>query len=63
MMFTNEEVRQFTETEHHLYRYIRDNRDKVMFMRVRELSEATHVSPASIVRFTRKVGCEAFFRI
>lgn len=60
MMFTNEEVRQFTETEHHLYRYIRDNRDKVMFMRVRELSEATHVSPASIVRFTRKVGCEGF---
>ncbi|PZF90594.1 RpiR family transcriptional regulator [Listeria ivanovii] len=59
-MFSYEVIRQFTETEHHLYRYIMDNRGKVMFMRVRELSEATHVSPASIVRFTRKLGCEGF---
>lgn len=59
-MFSYEVIRQFTETEHHLYRYIMDNRDKVMFMRVRELSEVTHVSPASIVRFTRKLGCEGF---
>lgn len=60
LMFSYEVIRQFTETEHHLYRYIMDNRDKVMFMRVRELSEVTHVSPASIVRFTRKLGCEGF---
>lgn len=59
-MFLYETVSKFTETEHHLYRYIVENKDRVMYMRVRELSEATHVSPASIVRFTRKLGCEGF---
>ncbi len=59
-MFSYEIIKQFTETEQHLYRFIMENRDKVMFMRVRELSEATHVSPASIVRFTRKLGFDGF---
>ncbi|WP_099221749.1 MurR/RpiR family transcriptional regulator [Listeria costaricensis] len=59
-MFSYEVIKQFTSTEQHLYSYIMENRDRVIYMRVRELSEATHVSPASIVRFTRKLGCEGF---
>ncbi|EUJ26150.1 putative transcriptional regulator [Listeria floridensis FSL S10-1187] len=59
-MFSYEVVKTFTETEQHLYRFIMKNRDKVVYMRVRELSESTHVSPASIVRFTRKLGFDGF---
>ncbi|EUJ38622.1 MurR/RpiR family transcriptional regulator [Brochothrix campestris] len=59
-MFTTAVIKQFTEIEQQLYRYIRDNREQVMYMRVRELAEATQVSAATIVRFTRKIGCEGF---
>lgn len=59
-MFTIEAIKRFTESEQQLYRYIRDNQEQVMYMRVRELSEITQVSAATIVRFTRKLGCEGF---
>ncbi|EUJ23321.1 MurR/RpiR family transcriptional regulator [Listeria grandensis] len=59
-MFPYEIVSKFTETELHLYRYIMDNSEKVMYMRVRELADETHVSAASIVRFTRKLGYDGF---
>lgn len=60
MVFTSEQLAQFSELEYILYNYISANTDKVIFMRIRELADATHVSNTSILRFCRKLGCEGF---
>lgn len=59
-MFTQEEIASFNELETSLYNYIAGNMDKVAYMRIRELADATHVSTTTILRFCRKVGCEGF---
>ncbi|KAB7668848.1 MurR/RpiR family transcriptional regulator [Bacillus sp. B1-b2] len=59
-MFTNEMIQSFNDLEMLLYNYITKNMDKVIYMRIRELSDATHVSTSSILRFCRKLNCEGF---
>lgn len=36
------------------------HRDKVAYMRIRELAEETHVSTTTVLRFCKKLGCEGF---
>jgi len=43
-----------------LYNFITKNSDKVIYMRIRELSDQTHVSTSSILRFCRKLNCDGF---
>lgn len=59
-MFSNELIASFNELETSLYNYIIQNRDKVAYMRIRELADETHVSTATILRFCRKANCEGF---
>lgn len=59
-MFTQEEIASFNELETTLYNYITKNREKVAFMRIRELAGETHMSTSTILRFCRKVNCEGF---
>lgn len=59
-MFDLEKLRQGTETDIQIAHYIETNASSVAFMRVRELAEKTHVSPATIVRFTQKMGYSSF---
>jgi DNA-binding MurR/RpiR family transcriptional regulator len=59
-MFTTKQLSSFSELDAHLYQYILANGDKVIFMRIRELAEATHVSPTTILRFCRKLDCDGF---
>ncbi|GIN85110.1 transcriptional regulator [Heyndrickxia sporothermodurans] len=59
-MFTNEAISAFNELEILLYNYITKNSDKVIYMRIRELADATHVSTSTILRFCRKLNCEGF---
>ena len=59
-MFDLEKLRQGTETDMQIAHYIEDNPESVAFMRVRELAKETHVSPATIVRFTQKMGYASF---
>lgn len=59
-MFTQEEIASFNELETSLYNYIVKNREKVAYMRIRELAAETHMSTSTILRFCRKVGCEGF---
>lgn len=59
-MFTQEEIASFNELETSLYNYITKNREKVAFMRIRELAGETHMSTSTILRFCRKVNCEGF---
>ncbi|WP_430534881.1 MurR/RpiR family transcriptional regulator [Listeria rocourtiae] len=48
-----------------IYKYVTANLDKVSFMRIRDLADATHVSTATILRFCRKFECSGFseFRV
>lgn len=59
-MFTNEQIASFSDLEVELYEYITSNAEKVVFMRIRDLAEATHVSPTTILRFCRKLDCDGF---
>ncbi|MDL4841207.1 MurR/RpiR family transcriptional regulator [Aquibacillus rhizosphaerae] len=59
-MFTNEEIASFNELETSLYNFITQNIEKVVYMRIRELADETHVSTATILRFCRKVNCSGF---
>lgn len=43
-----------------IYKYISENLEKVIYMRIRDLADATHTSTASILRFTKKFGCSGF---
>lgn len=38
----------------HIYKYISANYDKVIYMRIRDLATATHVSTSTILRFCHK---------
>ncbi|WP_163539871.1 MurR/RpiR family transcriptional regulator [Gracilibacillus sp. YIM 98692] len=59
-MFTNDIIASFNELEMSLYQYITQNKEKFIYMRIRELADETHVSTASILRFCRKLGCDGF---
>lgn len=59
-MFSNEEISSFNELEVSLYNYISKNSDKVIYMRIRELANETHVSTSTILRFCRKLNCEGY---
>jgi DNA-binding MurR/RpiR family transcriptional regulator len=59
-LFTNEMIQSFNDLEMLLYNYVTKNIDKVIYMRIRELSDETHVSTSSILRFCRKLNCDGF---
>ncbi|MDX8046434.1 MurR/RpiR family transcriptional regulator [Gracilibacillus sp. S3-1-1] len=59
-MFTHEIIASFNELELALYNYITKNKEKVAYMRIRELADETHVSTATILRFCRKINCDGF---
>ncbi|MCM3238486.1 MurR/RpiR family transcriptional regulator [Heyndrickxia oleronia] len=59
-MFTNEMITSFNELEISLYNYIIKNSEKVIYMRIRELADQTHVSTSTILRFCRKINCDGF---
>ncbi|WP_318617718.1 MurR/RpiR family transcriptional regulator [Sporosarcina sp. YIM B06819] len=59
-MFTTEVIATFNELEMLLYKYIMKNTEKVIYMRIRDLSDETHVSTSTIMRFCRKLNCEGF---
>ena len=45
-----------------LYRYITENSEKVVYMRVRDIAQNTHVSNSSVMRFIHKMGFNIYNR-
>ena len=43
-----------------IYRYIEQNSDKVIYMRVRDIAQNAHVSNSSVMRFIHKIGFNSF---
>ncbi|GLO65271.1 RpiR family transcriptional regulator [Oceanobacillus kimchii] len=60
MMFTNIEITEFSDLEFSLYNFIVTHPEKVIYMRIRDLANETHVSPTSILRFCKKLGYDGF---
>lgn len=43
-----------------LYRYVTENTEKIVYMRVRDIATNTHVSNSSVMRFVHKMGFNSF---
>ena len=59
-MFSYEEIKSLNNLEHEVYQYILTNREKVKYMRIRELADGAHVSTTTVLRFCKKIGFEGF---
>ncbi|MFD2627824.1 MurR/RpiR family transcriptional regulator [Oceanobacillus kapialis] len=59
-MFTNEVIASFNELEMVLYKYVMEHKEKVVYMRIRDLADEAHVSTSTIMRFCRKLNCGGF---
>lgn len=59
-MFTYEEIRSFNELEMSVYNYIIQNKEKIAYMKIRQLAEEAHVSTTTVLRFCKKAGCEGY---
>lgn len=64
-MFTYQAISSLNELELMVYNYVIKNTDKVIYMTIRELADAAHVSTTTILRFCKKMHCEGYseFRI
>lgn len=59
-MFSYETISSFNELEMLVYNYITGHKQEVKYMTIRELADAVHVSPATIIRFCKKNGCDGY---
>lgn len=59
-MFNAENIRGLKELELMLYNYVSKNKEKVIYMRIRELASEAHVSTTTILRFCQKMQCNGF---
>ncbi|CAM3838860.1 MurR/RpiR family transcriptional regulator [Alkalicoccus chagannorensis] len=59
-MFDPDHMKQFSEVDTAIYTFVIHHKEQAAYMRVRELAEAAHVSPASVHRFCIKNGYSGF---
>lgn len=59
-MFELNEIDKLNELELEVYKYIINNKNKVIYMRIRELADLTHVSTTTVLRVCKKLGCDGF---
>jgi DNA-binding MurR/RpiR family transcriptional regulator len=64
-MFTHTAIASLNNLEMMVYHYVIKNRDKVMYMTIRELADAAGVSTTTVMRFCRKLNCDGYseFRV
>ena len=64
-LFSHAAIASLNNLEMMVYQYVIKNRDKVMYMTIRELADAAGVSTTTVLRFCRKLNCEGYseFRI
>lgn len=59
-MFTHAAIASLNGLEMMVYHFIIKNKDKVMYMTIRELADATEVSTTTVLRFCRKFHCSGY---
>ncbi|MGM9925780.1 MAG: MurR/RpiR family transcriptional regulator [Bacillus sp. (in: firmicutes)] len=64
-MFTYEKIQSFNQLEFMVYDYVMKHTQQVLFMTIRELAGAVHVSTSTIMRFCKKIDCDGYaeFRV
>ncbi len=64
-MFSHSAIASLNNLEMMVYNYVIKNRDKVMYMTIRELANAVGISTTTILRFCRKLNCDGYseFRV
>ncbi|MBM6615296.1 MurR/RpiR family transcriptional regulator [Desemzia sp. RIT804] len=53
-------IPELSHLDFEIYKYITENIDKVIYMKIRDLADETHTSTASILRFCKKFDCIGF---
>lgn len=59
-MFHYEVIKSLNELELLVYDYIMKNKQTVIYMTVRELADAVHVSTSTVMRFCKKAGFDGY---
>jgi len=64
-MFTHAAIASLNGLEMMVYHFIIKNKEKVMYMTIRELADAAEVSTTTVLRFCRKFNCAGYseFRV
>ncbi len=64
-MFTHSAIASLNGLEMMVYNFVIKNRDKVMYMTIRELAQGAGVSTTTVLRFCRKLHCDGYseFRV
>lgn len=56
IMFSYEKIQKLNDLELLVYDHIMKNKQVVIFMSIRELADAVHVSTSTVIRFCKKDG-------
>ena len=59
-MFSNEEIQSLNALEMTVYNYVAKNREKVIYMKIRELAAQAHVSTTTVLHMCKKFGCDGY---
>ncbi|MGL4761970.1 MAG: MurR/RpiR family transcriptional regulator [Sarcina sp.] len=59
-MFTPDKISDLNELELNVYKYVIANKNSVIYMRIRDIANETHVSTTTILRFCKKFDCNGF---
>ena len=64
-MFSHSAIASLNNLEMMVYNTVIKNRDRVMYMTIRELADAAGVSTTTVLRFCRKLTCAGYsdFRV
>lgn len=65
MLFSPEVLSEFSDLDFAIYDCVMNNKRSIGKMKIKELADEAHVSPSSVLRFCRKLGCDGYseFRI
>ncbi|CCI84697.1 RpiR family transcriptional regulator [Lactobacillus pasteurii DSM 23907 = CRBIP 24.76] len=58
--FGYKDLSSLSEVDLTIYRYVVDNSEKVVYMRVRDIAQNAHVSSSSVMRFIHKMNFSSF---
>lgn len=59
-LFNFKDLSSLSNVDMTIYRYIAQNSNQVIYMRVRDIAQNAHVSNSSVMRFVHKVGFNSF---
>ncbi len=60
MFFSYQQIQSLNDTESTVFDYVTRNPEEVMKLNIRELSDRTFVSTATIIRFCKKMDCDGY---